>query len=152
MSPDEIGVGRRSLILVRHGTGYHLIVLLPHNVSSPLCSSVLKPYLYMYERRRNAHVIIPTFYNNIFNIIPTCPSCLTCSTRLDSPVFWASCFKSLASGFWLMLKYDFIVRSWWCLNDVRMRFVRVCWCCCCDMLPVVPIVEEFVGDDKLDVS
>lgn len=77
---------------------------------------------------------------------------LTCNTRLDKPVFCASCFRSLASGFWLMLKYDFIVRSWWCLNDVRMRFVRVCCCCCCcDMLPV-PMVEEFVGEDRLDVS
>ena len=43
---------------------------------------------------------------------------------MERPVFCASCFKSLASGFWLMAKYDFIVRSWWCLKDVRMRFVR----------------------------
>lgn len=26
-----------------------------------------------------------------------------------------------------MAKYDFIVRNWWCLNDVRIRFVR-CVC------------------------
>lgn len=78
---------------------------------------------------------------------------LTCNTRLDRPVFCASCFRSLASGFWLMLKYDFIVRSWWCLNDVRMRFVRACCCCCCcDIPPPVPMVDEFVGEDKLDVS
>lgn len=28
----------------------------------------------------------------------------TCKTRLESPVFWANCFKSLASGFWLIAK------------------------------------------------
>lgn len=29
---------------------------------------------------------------------------LTCRTLLVRPVFWASCFKSLASGLWLMAK------------------------------------------------
>lgn len=57
---------------------------------------------------------------------------ITCSTRFDSPVFWASCFRSLASGFWLMAKYDFIVLSWWCLKEVRMRLEREC---ACDMWP-----------------
>jgi len=69
VSPDKIRVGRRSLVLVRHGTGYHLVVLLPHNVSSPLSSSVLKPNLYyVRETRRNAHVIMPRCYCDI-NII-----------------------------------------------------------------------------------
>lgn len=27
-----------------------------------------------------------------------------------------------------MAKYDFMVRSWWCLNEVRMRFVLCDWC------------------------
>lgn len=36
----------------------------------------------------------------------------TCKTRLGSPVFCDSCFKSLASGLWLMAKYDFMVLSW----------------------------------------
>lgn len=48
---------------------------------------------------------------------------LTCRTLLVRPVFCASCFKSLASGLWLIAKYDFIVRNWWCLNDVLIRFV-----------------------------
>jgi len=58
VSPDQIGVGRRGLVLVRHGTGHHLVVLLPHDVSSPLCSSVLKPNLCTIETRCNAHGII----------------------------------------------------------------------------------------------
>lgn len=45
VSPDEVGIGRRVLVLVRHGTGHHLVVLLSHDVSSPLRSSVLKPNL-----------------------------------------------------------------------------------------------------------
>nr|CAD7419089.1 unnamed protein product [Timema poppensis] len=47
----------------------------------------------------------------------------TWRTLLGSPVFWDSCFKSLASGLWFIAKYDFMVRSWWCLKDVRMRLV-----------------------------
>jgi hypothetical protein len=47
----------------------------------------------------------------------------TCRTLFERPVFWASCFRSLASGFWLMEKYDFIVLNWWCLNEVRIRLV-----------------------------
>lgn len=52
---------------------------------------------------------------------------LTCRTRLESPVFCANCFKSLASGFWLIAKYDFMVLSWWCLKLVRIRLVRCVW-------------------------
>lgn len=48
---------------------------------------------------------------------------LTCRTLLVNPVFWASCFRSFASGLWFMAKYDFMVRSWWCLKEVRIRFV-----------------------------
>ena len=54
---------------------------------------------------------------------------ITCSTLLLRPVFWASCFRSLVSGLWLREKYDFIVRNWWCLNDVRMRFCLPVICC-----------------------
>lgn len=28
----------------------------------------------------------------------------TCNTLLESPVFWASCLRSLASGFWFIAK------------------------------------------------
>lgn len=48
---------------------------------------------------------------------------LTCRTLLVRPVFWASCLRSLASGLWLIAKQDFMVRSWWCLKEVRMRLV-----------------------------
>lgn len=58
----------------------------------------------------------------------------TCSTLFERPVFCDNCFRSLASGFWLMAKYDFIVRSWWCLNEVRIRLLRAC----CDRLPPEP--------------
>lgn len=47
----------------------------------------------------------------------------TWRTRLERDVFWANCFKSLASGFWLMAKYCFMVRNWWCLKEVRILFV-----------------------------
>lgn len=57
---------------------------------------------------------------------------LTCKTRFGSPVFWDNCFRSFASGLWFIAKYDFIVRNWWCLNDVRIRFVRD------DELPMLP--------------
>lgn len=70
------------------------------------------------------------FVNNLFNskvdYVQPRLSVPTWRTRFDSPVFWANCFRSLASGFWLIAKYDFMVRSWWCLNDVRIRFVLVC--------------------------
>jgi len=46
----------------------------------------------------------------------------TCNTLLLSPVFMESCLRSLASGLWLRAKYDFMIRSSWCLNDVRRRF------------------------------
>lgn len=46
MSSDEVGIGRRTLVLVRHGTSYHLTVLLSHDVSSPLRSGVLEPNLH----------------------------------------------------------------------------------------------------------
>lgn len=46
VSSDEVGIGRCTLVLVRHGTRYHLTVLLSHDVSSPLRSSVLKPNLH----------------------------------------------------------------------------------------------------------
>lgn len=57
---------------------------------------------------------------------------LTCKTRLGKPVFCDNCLRSLASGLWLIAKYDFIVRNWWCLNDVLIRFVRD------DALPMLP--------------
>jgi len=46
----------------------------------------------------------------------------TCRTLLLSPVLIDSCLRSLASGLWLRAKYDFMMRSSWCLNDVRSRF------------------------------
>lgn len=49
---------------------------------------------------------------------------LTCSTRFGRPVFCDSCLRSFASGLWLIAKYDFMVRSWWCLKDVRIRLAR----------------------------
>lgn len=63
----------------------------------------------------------------IFLFVRYCIKCridFTCNTRLGRPVFCESCLRSLASGLWLWWKYDFMVRSWWCLNDVRIRFVR----------------------------
>lgn len=57
---------------------------------------------------------------------------LTCKTRLGKPVFCDNCLRSLASGLWFIAKYDFIVRNWWCLNDVLIRFVRD------DVLPMLP--------------
>lgn len=44
----------------------------------------------------------------------------TWRTLFDNPVFWARFFRSLASGFWLIAKYDFIDRSWLCLKEVRI--------------------------------
>lgn len=49
---------------------------------------------------------------------------LTCNTRFGRPVFCDNCFRSFASGLWLIEKYDFIVRNWWCLNEVRIRLAR----------------------------
>ena len=66
----------------------------------------------------------------------------TCKTLLESPVFCASCLRSLASGFWLMAKYDFMVRNWWCLNDVLMRLVR----CCCWPFPGEDTDESYASD------
>lgn len=73
---------------------------------------------------------------------------LTCKTRFGSPVFCDNCFRSLASGLWFIAKYDFIVRNWWCLNDVRIRFVRD------DALPILPrpkpksIYSEFKSEKQ----
>lgn len=60
----------------------------------------------------------------------------TCNTLLESPVFWESCLRSLASGLWFMAKYDFMARSWWCLKEVRMRFGRAR--CSLDVLLSLP--------------
>lgn len=72
----------------------------------------------------------------------------TCKTRFGSPVFCDNCLRSLASGLWFIAKYDFIVRNWWCLNDVLIRFVRD------DALPMLPrpkpksIYSEFRSGNK----
>ena len=47
----------------------------------------------------------------------------TWRTLLERLVFWARALRSLASGFWLMAKYCFIVRSWWCLKEVLILLV-----------------------------
>lgn len=69
---------------------------------------------------------------NLFSYQSTSDGNLTCKTRFGSPVFCDNCLRSLASGLWFIAKYDFIVRNWWCLNDVRIRFVRD------DALPMLP--------------
>ena len=48
---------------------------------------------------------------------------LTWRTFLSRPVFCESILSSLESGFWLIWKWPFMMRSWWCLNEVRARFV-----------------------------
>lgn len=109
VSPDEVGIGRRSLILIRQRAGDHLAVLLSHYISSPFCPGVLEPNLYnIYNHKQllSIIIIILSLYYNVY------VRRLTCNTLLDKPVFCASCLRSLASGFWLMLKYDFIVRNW----------------------------------------
>lgn len=68
----------------------------------------------------------------------------TCKTRFDKPVFCESCFKSFASGLWFIAKYAFIARSWWCLNEVRMRLGFVSPLCC----PRWPSVSEIVNPGR----
>jgi len=84
VSSDEIGVGRRSLILIRHGTGYHLAVLLSHNVSSPFCSSVLKPNLCT-RYCRNDHVIVAVYYNIILTQFDELPVALVWTVQSFEP-------------------------------------------------------------------
>lgn len=68
--------------------------LLPHQVPPPLRPGVLEPHL---QPKRASHKSCPVKETGVRRT-------LTCSTLLESPVFWASCFRSLASGFWLMAK------------------------------------------------
>lgn len=50
-------------------------------------------------------------YVHILNYITDINYTITCNTRFGSPVFCDNCFRSLASGLWLIEKYDFIVRN-----------------------------------------
>lgn len=56
VSSDQIGIGRRTLVLVRHGAGHHLAVLLSHDVPSPLGPGVLKPNLHNTHTRNVGNV------------------------------------------------------------------------------------------------
>merc|ERR1719220_1232774 len=62
------------------------------------------------------------------------PKCPTWRTFLSRPVFCESILSSLESGFWLIWKWPFIIRSWWCWNDVRARFVFA-WPTPCASIP-----------------
>ena len=62
------------------------------------------------------------------------PKCPTWRTFLSRPVFCESILSSLESGFWLIWKWPFMIRSWWCLNDVRARFVFA-WPTPCASMP-----------------
>lgn len=116
-----------------------MIAFLPHD------------FPHFYASYCNAYYIVPSWIwgwltwfaeidHHLLRVIT-----FTCNTLFDSPVFCASCFKSLASGFWLMLKYDFMVLSWWCLNEVLILFVR-CW------EPWTPgdVTEESYASDSMD--
>lgn len=89
--------------------------LLFHHHSSPFSTSILKP---KWKKERKQKFCLVQQQTKLVLCIPY----HTCSTRLGRPVFCDNCFKSFASGLWLIEKYDFIVLSWWCLNDVRIRF------------------------------
>lgn len=111
------------------GCGHTVLIaaVLSHHIASPFCASILKPNL-----NRSKQMISLISWSNCVEALVIAQ--LTCNTRFDSPVFCDNCFRSLASGFWLMAKYDFIVRNWWCLNDVRIRLLRAC----CERLPPEP--------------
>ena len=47
----------------------------------------------------------------------------TCNTFLSSPVFEANSFNSRLSGFWFIWKWLFMIRNWWCLNEVLALLV-----------------------------
>lgn len=111
-----------------------LCTFLSHQISPPFCSCILKPHLHSRNTLNKT-----SFFHNI--------KLRTCSTLFDKPVFCASCFKSFASGFWLMAKYVFIVLSWWCLKDVRIRFVLCVWW---PVLEAGDVTEESYDRDSID--
>ena len=89
------------------------------NIGSQAALVVLLPLLLLFLLLPPPYPPLPQIsFSNFFQ----CHH-LTWRTFLSRPVFWESILSSLESGFWLIWKWPFMMRSWWCLNEVRARFV-----------------------------